>query len=101
MDEHVTILHADARESAARGISSGLPTDLVSQSANRLRVLALLYAFVFFMAGVLPAPLPTRGRGPLLSGLAPWGPAGLPLPGAPLGGLVRPSPPPPPLTASD
>src|SRR4051812_6530818 len=55
MNEHVTLMHPDGRDSAARGISSGFPADLLSQSAGRLRVLALLYAFVFFMAGIFPA----------------------------------------------
>src|SRR6266705_4507115 len=57
MNEHVTLMHADARDPTARAISSGFPIDLLSQSAGRLRVLALLYAFVFFMAGVFPALL--------------------------------------------
>jgi len=55
MNEHVTLMHPDARDPTARGISSGFPVDLLSQSAARLRVLALLYAFVFFMAGIFPA----------------------------------------------
>ena len=33
---------------------TGLSTDIISQSARRLRVLALLYAFTFFMAGFFP-----------------------------------------------
>src|SRR2546430_12418613 len=57
MNEHVTLLHPDARDPTARGVSSGFPVDLLSQSAGRLRVLALLYAFVFFMAGIVPALL--------------------------------------------
>ena len=54
MHEHVTLMQPDARDPTARAISSGFPVDLLSQSAGRLRVLALLYAFVFFMAGVFP-----------------------------------------------
>src|SRR5437867_10128954 len=57
MHEHVTLLHPDERDPTARGISSGFPVDLLSQAGGRLRVLALLYAFVFFMAGVFPALL--------------------------------------------
>ena len=57
MHEHVTLMPPDARDPTARGISSGFPADLLSQSAGRLRVLALLYAFVFFMAGIFPALL--------------------------------------------
>ena len=57
MNEHVTLTQLDGREPAAVGISSGFPVDLLSQSAERLRILALLYAFVFFMTGVVPALL--------------------------------------------
>ena len=57
MNEHVTLVHPDARDPTARAMSSGFPIDLLSQSAGRLRVLALLYAFVFFMAGIFPALL--------------------------------------------
>jgi serine/threonine protein kinase len=57
MNEHVTLMHPDARDPTARAISSGFPVDLLSQSAGRLRVLALLYAFVFFMAGIFPSLL--------------------------------------------
>src|SRR5213083_2229391 len=57
MNEHVTLMHPDARDPTARAISSGFPVDLLSQSAGRLRVLALLYAFVFFMAGIFPTLL--------------------------------------------
>src|SRR5437660_10059913 len=57
MNEHVTLLHPEAGDPTARGVSSGFPVDLLSQSAGRLRVLALLYAFVFFMAGIVPALL--------------------------------------------
>jgi eukaryotic-like serine/threonine-protein kinase len=73
MNEHVTLMHPDGRDSAARGISSGFPADLLSQSAGRLRVLALLYAFVFFMAGILPALLFDRAR--FLGSFIQWGPS--------------------------
>ena len=39
MNEHITLVHPDARDSAARAISSGFPIDLLNQSAGRLRVL--------------------------------------------------------------
>jgi eukaryotic-like serine/threonine-protein kinase len=55
MNEQVTLMPPNLRDSTGRGLSAGLPAELLSQSAERLRVLALLYAFVFFMAGVLPA----------------------------------------------
>src|SRR5882724_11847168 len=75
MHEHVTLLHPDARRSDARGVSSAFPTDLLSQSAARLRVLALLYAFVFFMAGIFPALLFPGDRARFLGSFLQWGPS--------------------------
>src|SRR5437870_1910889 len=75
MNEHVTLLHPDARDPTARGVSSGFPIDLLSQSAGRLRVLALLYAFVFFMAGIFPALLFPADRARFVGSFAQWGPA--------------------------
>jgi hypothetical protein len=74
MHEHVTLLPPDEREPTGRGISSGLPVDLLSQSAARLRVLALLYAFVFFMAGIFPALLFPEERARFLGSFLLWGP---------------------------
>jgi hypothetical protein len=74
MNEHVTLMHADRRDPTARGISSGFPVDLLSQSAGRLRVLALLYAFVFFMAGIFPALLFPADRARFLGSFVQWGP---------------------------
>jgi hypothetical protein len=76
--EHVTLMRRDPRDPrdpAARGISSGFPADLLRESAGRLRVLALLYAFVFFMAGILPALLLSADRPRFLSSIVQWGPA--------------------------
>jgi hypothetical protein len=39
---------------------TGLPTDLLIQSVSRLRVLALLYAFVFFMTQISTLLLPQQ-----------------------------------------
>src|SRR3989442_15323420 len=75
MNEHVTLMHPDARDPTARAISSGFPIDLLSQSAGRLRVLALLYAFVFFMAGIFPALLFPADRARFLGSFAQWGPS--------------------------
>jgi len=75
MNKHVTLMHADARDPTARGISSGFPVDLLSQSAGRLRVLALLYAFVFFMAGIFPALLFPDDRARFLGSFVQWGPS--------------------------
>jgi eukaryotic-like serine/threonine-protein kinase len=74
MHEHVTLMPPDEREPAARGVSSGFPADLLSQSAGRLRVLALLYAFVFFMAGIFPALLFPGDRARFLGSFVQWGP---------------------------
>ena len=57
MHEQVTLMHPGAPDRAAPSASWGLPADLLAQSAARLRVLALLYALVFFLANILPALL--------------------------------------------
>jgi hypothetical protein len=75
MHEHVTLLHPAEQDSTARGKSSGLPVDLLGQSADRLRVLALLYAVVFFMAGVFPALLFPSDRARFLGNFVQWGPS--------------------------
>src|SRR5437588_7220444 len=75
MHEHVTLMHPEARDWSAPGISSGFPVDLLSQSAGRLRVLALLYAFVFFMAGIFPALLFPGDRARFLGSFLQWGPS--------------------------
>jgi eukaryotic-like serine/threonine-protein kinase len=75
MREHVTLMRPAAREPTPRGISAGLPPDLLSQAALRLRVLALLYAFIFFMAGVLPALLLPNDRARFLGSVIQWGPS--------------------------
>ena len=75
MNERVTLMHPDERDPSARAISSGFPVDLLSQSAGRLRVLALLYAFVFFMAGILPALLFPADRALFLGSFLQWGPS--------------------------
>jgi serine/threonine-protein kinase len=74
MPEQVTLMHPDWRDPTARGISSGFPVDLLRQSAGRLRVLALLYAFVFFMAGIFPALLFPDDRAHFLGSFLLWGP---------------------------
>jgi len=71
--ENATIVRGGG--SSASGISSGFPTDLVGQSADRLRTLALLYAFVFFMAGIFPALLFAEDRDRLFSSPVLWVPS--------------------------
>src|SRR5262245_37936226 len=60
---------------SSSGVSSGFPTDLVGQSANRLRTLALLYALVFFLAGIFPALLFPEDRARLFGNPILWVPA--------------------------
>jgi serine/threonine-protein kinase len=73
--EHVTILPPAADGATARAISSGLPIDLVRDAAGRLRALALLYAFVFFTAGVFPPLLIAADRAHFFGRVASWAPS--------------------------
>ncbi len=75
MHEHVTLMPPEVRAPTARGVSGSLPADLLSQAAARLRVLALLYASVFFMAGVLPALVFDRAL--FLGSLVQWVPSAI------------------------
>jgi hypothetical protein len=77
LPQHVTLIHPDGVDPSARGISSGFPADLLSQFAARLRVLALLYAFVFFMAGIFPALLFPGDRARFLGSFLQWGPGAI------------------------
>lgn len=76
MDQHATMVRLGeeaATSEAGRG-SVSLPTDLLSQAAGRLRVLALLYAVVFFIAGVFPMLVFPSDRALLFSQFIQWGP---------------------------
>jgi hypothetical protein len=75
MADHVTLLRPGGDHPDTGGMSSGLPADLLSQSAARLRTIALLYAFVFFMAGVFPALLFPADRARFLGSPVQWAPA--------------------------
>ncbi len=75
MQEPVTLMRPDARSADSRGASSPLPADLLGQSAERLRILALLYAFTFFMASIFPMLLSPADRVLLVSGFLQWGPS--------------------------
>jgi serine/threonine-protein kinase len=72
-----TILRPEPGRPASGVRDSGLPADLISQSAARIRVLCLLYAFVFFMAGFFPALLFPGDRAMLFSRFISWGPGTL------------------------
>ena len=56
MTHGVTILQprGPVQASTSGRRTTGLAPELLSQSVSRLRILTLLYAFTFFMAGVFP-----------------------------------------------
>ena len=62
------------RDEGRRAHASGPPTDLLAQSARRLRILALLYAFTFFMAAFVPVLVNPEGRAYLASHPTLWVP---------------------------
>jgi serine/threonine-protein kinase len=72
--EHVTLLARDGGDSS-RGVTPGLPSDLLTESAGRLRTLAFLYAGTFLLAGVLPALILPEDRDRFLSSAVQWLPA--------------------------
>jgi eukaryotic-like serine/threonine-protein kinase len=74
MHEHATLLPPDARDAAARGMSPEFPADLLGQAAGRIRVLAFLYAGVFFLAGILPALVSPEDRARFLGSPLLWAP---------------------------
>jgi serine/threonine-protein kinase len=73
MPDQVTLIAPEPAE-RARGFSSGLPADLLSQSAGRLRILALMYACVFFLAGIFPALVIPADRARFLGSVVQWAP---------------------------
>src|SRR5262245_39923181 len=76
--------------SAVGDHAGGLPVDLLSQSISRLRVLALLYAFVFFMVAVFPALLSRQDRASMFGSVILWGPRAIAIAVAVLvGALMR------------
>ncbi len=64
----------DRRTSAAADRTRGLSPDILVQSGQRLRMLALLYAFTFFMAGFFPSLLFPEARAHLLESPLYWVP---------------------------
>ena len=75
MQQDVTLIPPEPRDSLAAAVSSGLPADLLRQSAERLRTVALMYAFIFFMAGVFPALLIPGDRARFFSTPLQWLPS--------------------------
>jgi hypothetical protein len=55
----------------------GLPADLLIQSVSRLRVLSLLYGFVFFMVALFPALLFPQEWARTFGSFILWGPAAI------------------------
>jgi serine/threonine-protein kinase len=76
-DETLILPDKGRRTSRSRDTTGGLPDDLLSQSAARLRILALLYAFVFFMAGFFPALLFPADRAHVFATFKSWGPGAI------------------------
>jgi eukaryotic-like serine/threonine-protein kinase len=66
--------HAGQRVLTSGGGTGGLSPELLSESARRLRTLALLYAFTFFMAAFFPALLFEHDRAMLFQAPANWVP---------------------------
>jgi serine/threonine-protein kinase len=73
MYEQVTLL-APEPAGHRRDVSSGLPPDLLRQSAERLRILAVMYACVFFLAGMFPALMIPAERARFLGSVVQWAP---------------------------
>ena len=69
-----TLLRPDQahREATPGRGSRGLPSDLVQQATRRLRVMALLYAAVFFLVAFLPSLVSTADRSVLFGAVAQW-----------------------------
>jgi serine/threonine-protein kinase len=74
MPEHVTLVSPEAAASS-RGYSSGLPADLLRHSVERLRLVALIYAGVFFLAGVFPSLVWPAERALFFSHVHAWLPS--------------------------
>jgi len=74
MPEHVTLLTAVDGGPVERDVSTGLPSDLLGLSAARLQVLALLYALIFFLAGIFPALILPSDRARFLGNVVQWAP---------------------------
>ncbi|HJX86768.1 MAG TPA: hypothetical protein VJ277_04325, partial [Gemmatimonadales bacterium] len=74
MPEHVTLLTAADGGPVERDVSTGLPSDLLGLSAARLQALALLYALIFFLAGIFPALILPGDRARFLGNVVQWAP---------------------------
>jgi serine/threonine-protein kinase len=66
--------HPARGTTGSRHFPTELPEDLLNQSVARLRTLAWLYAFVFFMAGLFPALLFAEARATVFGSPLLWVP---------------------------
>ena len=64
----------DDAQLATGAATHGLSADILSRSARRLRILALMYTFTFFMAGFLPSLLFEADRARMLATFVYWVP---------------------------
>ena len=69
-----TLLRPDEahRAEAAGPDSQGLPSDLVRQATRRLRVMALLYAAIFFLVDFFPTLISTADRSAQFGAIVQW-----------------------------
>jgi eukaryotic-like serine/threonine-protein kinase len=74
MPEQVTLLTAADSDLGGGDASVGLPSDLLHLSAARLQALALLYALIFFLAGIFPALVLPNDRARFLANIIQWAP---------------------------
>ncbi len=70
----VTLLTVGDGGPTDRDPSTGLPSDLLGLSAARLQALALLYALIFFLAGIFPALVLPNDRARFLANIIQWAP---------------------------
>ena len=65
------------RTTGHRNHTAGLSSEIIGQSAERLRILALLYTFVFFMAAYFPPLLFSADRARFFGKFILWGPGAI------------------------
>ena len=71
---HKLLRRRESVSSSTDAGTRGLSTDILSRSARRLRILALMYAFMFFMAGYFPNLIFAEPRAMMLSAYIYWVP---------------------------
>ena len=75
MPGEVTLLTAADSGLSGGDDSVGLPTDVLGQSAARLQILAVLYALIYFLAGVFPMLALPEERARFVGNPIQWAPA--------------------------